>query len=484
MKEKIELDDKYNAQVEGQYTFYGVLSLYYETLFRRCNEDTRSNYNRDYNRWILPDLADRVMKDLEMEDYERVMQKVQDKGYATATVQHYRYLIRTVVQKAAKEKICEDVLFGSVFSLPPEEAGETTRQKEFVRNRKSLKIEEEVCLFRELMTDPQQEGARMGLALMFGLGLRNNEACGMVFGAIRPMETHPECYCAWVYQTTEGETGDLKAGGKTKNAPRILPIPPKLLELLQGRRAYLERLIAEGTITLRPEDGLASVDDLPIACQKSDYTAHCSSRHLTAAGRILLRAIQVNEDEVAYIDRELQNPEQRTKMDVTEKDPTAYLLRRNLGTHLYILGLTEAEIQYFMGHAIDDPYALRNDFTNEERLYPIFQKLSNRPLFNDEYPYQRRLVLSEETPFGEVENVPSATIQIVPRDDLTLSFQVSAAEPGDPVVVSISKPSHADSERAEGTYRVLPSAEKEPIRTVNVLAKYQEAYRQQPKREE
>lgn len=476
--------DEYLVRVDDKYTFYGVLSEFYDQIFCRCRQqETRNGYNSEYNRHILPELGDRVLEQCEQADFEDVIEKINqgDKTYKPSTIQHYRYLIRTVVRCAVEKGICEDVLFGTVFSLSPDERVEITQSKEFVRNRKSLKVQEEIRAFNELMIDPEQSGERMGLALMYVLGLRNNEACGLKFEAIRPMERYPQYYCAWVYETTTGDTNKLKAGGKTRNAPRKLPLLPKLVELLMKRRAFLENLLAEGKLKLDPKKDQKSVDDLPIACQMMNYTEHCSSRRLTTAGRLLLRSIQIDEEEVAYIDRELQSKERRIEMGVTEKDPTAYLFRRNLGTHLLILGFTEAQIQYFMGHYIDETYAIRNDYTNEERLYEIMQKLLNRPLFQDRYPYQEMFTLSNEEPAFRCSNVPAAQLQIEPNKRGTVSLQVTAAEPEDQVVVSIETEREAG---IQGSLIMLPAMQQDVSRTVNVISQYHQAYQAPAKKEE
>ena len=82
---------------------------------------------------------------------------------------------------------------------------------------------------------------------------------------------------------------------------------------------------------------------------------------------------------MTYIDAELQRAANEKQF---EKDPSAYLFRRNFGTHLFILGLSEAEIQYVVGHDIEDLYETRNEFVNEERHLEIKQKMEQRPIFN------------------------------------------------------------------------------------------------------
>ena len=82
---------------------------------------------------------------------------------------------------------------------------------------------------------------------------------------------------------------------------------------------------------------------------------------------------------MTYIDAELQRAANEKQF---EKDPSAYLFRRNFGTHLFILGLSETEIQYVVGHDIEGLYETRNEFVNEERLLEIKQKMEQRPIFN------------------------------------------------------------------------------------------------------
>ena len=455
----------------SKYTFYGVLVTFYDELFIRCNAKTRSAYNRQYNNYILPLIGDGIMEKLELEDYERVVEAVRANGLKPVTVQHYRYLIRTVVRCAVEKGFCQDVLFGSIYSLPPNERKEVANKKEFVRNKKSLDAKEEKRLFERIMTDPKQEGPRMGLALMFGLGLRNNEACGLKFRDIKEMNMYPGNYCVWVYETTVGATNKLKVGGKTRNAPRVLPIPPVLYDFLMARKAFLQEEADNGRILFSEETGIRSIEDLPIACQKSDYKVHCSSPHLTTCGRLVLCDMKMSEDKLAYIDAQLQDDEWRAATGISEKDPTAYLLRRNLATHLHILGLTESEIQYYMGHDMGDRYADRNEYTNEEHLYTILQKLRNRPLFNKKYPHEETLVLKSGGNALQRDHVHAAQFSI-DEADVEVTIAAKADEPNDPIQILIDE---SEAVYAEAIIYTDPTTETK--RTINVNEVYQRAYK-------
>ena len=74
---EIELYDDL-VWVESKITFYGVLEEYYDELFRRCSDATRSQYNSSYNRHILPPLSGRPLEDCELEDFEAIIETIEN----------------------------------------------------------------------------------------------------------------------------------------------------------------------------------------------------------------------------------------------------------------------------------------------------------------------------------------------------------------------------------------------------------------------
>ena len=100
-----------------------------------------------------------------------------------------------------------------------------------------------------------------------------------------------------------------------------------------------------------------------------------------AAKELFQRDVQLDESLIRQIETELRGKE-NTRNDILEKEPTAYLFRRNFGTRMYQLGLTEAEIQYLIGHDIEIRQETRNSYRNEEKMYPIYQKMRRRFLLN------------------------------------------------------------------------------------------------------
>lgn len=456
------------AQINNQYTFAGVLTEFQEELFKNCNAKTQRSYCSAYKNHILPLLEGKIMDDLTLPDYENIIQQIsQKKHFEFSTLMHYRSLIRRVVRCAVQKNICKDVLFGSIFSLPEDDKNDNVVQ--FVKNRKSLSIKEEFLLFQRIMQDPEQEGCIMGLALMYALGLRNNEACGLTFSSIREMKDYPGVFCAWVIVSTSGRSHKTKAGGKTSNAPRKIPIPAALLHLIQQRKQYLQRLIDQGELIL--PDG-KSVEILPIACEQ-DFLTHCSSEKLTAIGRLILKEIQINEDQLAYIDRDLQDDNVMLEMGVTEKDPTAYLLRRNFATHLNILHLSEPEIQYIMGHNMEDSYANRYDYSSDDRLFLIAQKMEKRPIFNPYDRIQSVQPLNESQPHTSCLDTTSCKLQVDPSETATLHLLINTAEPSGTFTVSITDSTGQAKQAACTPFPV----KKDASRTVNILQAYHAAYK-------
>ena len=372
----------WNSEIDGKLTFLGVVMRFYENLVRPWNaETTRISYFRDFRRYVLPYLNDRPLEDYTKEDIQKIFDDLPDRRkennqvYHEDVRRHFCHITNHVLKLASINGICPNVLWGSKDVLEIE-TEEDTNEKELVRLRKSLLPQEEIQVIGLILSDPEQSGQRMGLALMFCLGLRNAEACGADWNDIHFMDSAPETQYLLVYKTT-GQGGNVqKFGGKTENVGRMIPIPEKLKTLLEQRRKWLKEKIKKGEILGYDAETL---ENLPIACDGSNFTKRCSSKLLTKEGTAVLERIGMEEDTLSYIDRDIR----RDQEGIIEKDPTAYLFRRNLGTHLYLLGLSESEIQYIIGHEIVENDERRSNFRNEDKLYPIAQKMAQRPLVND-----------------------------------------------------------------------------------------------------
>ena len=401
--------NQWTTQANGDYTFFGVLYEHFEVVARRWTADaTRKNYVRDYDRYLLAELEGKPLPDYTVDDFDAVINSVPDKLRAddrvvnAERIQHFRILIRAVTRAAEELGICEDVLWGSRYQVRSyqQDSDETIKK----RHRRSFTEEEEVIIFHEIMQDEQQSGQKIGLAIMFDAGTRNNEACAVLYGDLKELKTHPGCYYLRIYKSTVGETNNQKLGGKTQNMVRYILISDKLAQLILRRRAYLKELIMADRIPnltvdiSDPESIDAFIDRLPIANLDNIFTEGCKTTDLTkAATHLFHKVLNLDEGMIVQINDELQDIQESESFTSTnsfrniEKDPTAYLFRRNFGTRMYHLGLSEAEVEYVIGHDIETELDTRAGFRNEEKLYPIYQKVHRRYILNSTDPEELQM---------------------------------------------------------------------------------------------
>jgi len=491
MSDYIEIRPDFTGRsdsIDEKLTFFGVLNRFYsyETstntgtsiggISRNWKaKSTRTAHKNTYENTIFPLIPEKPLEELSKDDFDEIIQTIKEqksstgRPYSNSRLQAFKRLIKVVTEEAATQGICDDVLFGSSYTIPESESRSKSLEKELVKMRKSFSVKEEFLISQEILKDSLQSGQHMGLALMFCMGLRNEEACGLNFGDIKAMQYHPHCSCLWVYKSTKRGSNELQASGKTRNMARLLPIPTALFELLMDRRRFLESEVSSGSIILPPN---TTIDDLPIVCSNSNYLERCNSKHLTAAGRQLLKAVHIAEDELAYIDIELE--QNRLADDgIHEKDPTVYLCRRNLGTHLYILGLTEAEIQYIMGHDIEDPYESRNDFTNEDKLYQIKLKMDKRPLVNQVVSLSET---ASELSVDCCENFQNHTckeVHIDSNEAFQLKLHASALVPQNDIHIHVT---YQNATLHSGELHSLAGPTTPSNRTVNITQQYHNIY--------
>ena len=476
------LSENWNIYVDGKLTFYGVLDEYYDTVVLHWNEDTQRNYLRHYERFVLPDLNDKALEDCTREDFDRVIlalpKRKADLGqeFNEGVERHIWVIIEAVLKAAEKHGVCPNVLWGSEYDISETMTEEELCEKELVRLRKSLTVPEELAVAERILQDPFQNGGRMGLALMFCLGLRNGEACGADFGDIHPMDCDPSVYCLWVYKTTAVGGNIQKFGGKTHNVSRVIPLPSALKALLEQRRKFLLLLAQSGhfaidqnRLGIKAASVKEIVDHLPIACVSTNYTKRCSAAILTREGTVLLKKVSMPEDMLAYINRDIRRPG-RTEEGILEKDPTAYLFRRNLGTHLYLLGLEDSEIQYIIGHEIEESGEERSFFRNEEKLYQIAQKMALRPIVNDtERPNHVEL---EGSSFLQKDVYRKRFVIPVEKTASRIRARISQREPGTEMKVRLCP----DQSTISGTHiQYQNEGPYEPVLTV--MGQYWERYR-------
>ena len=156
-----------------------------------------------------------------------------------------------------------------------------------------------------------------------------------------------------------------------------------------------------------------------------------------------------------------------------EKDPTAYLFRRNVATHLSILGLRRNEIEYIMGHDIEDERDSRNFFRNEDKLYPIAIKMHERPVVN--HLGARQVALEDDKRPLILNDVSRATIHIAPDPKAAYSLYIREHEPNGKLKVTFRSDDNESRASILGTYKASPF-DSEYQDKATMLISYHERY--------
>lgn len=388
---------KLHSTINGKPTLNHVYELYKldlgknDHISRSWNEQTRKDYERYLTGTLFPLLNDLPLDEYTEEDIETILAsllyKEEENGkrarhYDIKTVNRFRMLIRIMYELAIDKKCCFfNPLWGSPSSLP-EVSMEERMLRTNLQTPKSLTAEIELLLNDLFFREINQSGEMMGLLLMFCLGLRNSESCAVNFGDIKCFDPDTNSYAIYVYKTTTKNFSKLKAGGKTSNANRILPLTNKLRDFLLSRKAYILNQLTSNK-SFSEDDAILLIDDVPVVCIDRNYKERSDANRLTSSGKIALRNAKLQEETLSVIGDHLMSNDNLGNDEINEKDPTTYLFRRNAATHFENLGMSQPEIEYLLGHNISDPYITRNDFAERQKLLTIKEKLELHPIFSD-----------------------------------------------------------------------------------------------------
>lgn len=434
---------------DGSITFAGVLqNEFYKIdstgvnigLSKRWNDNTAAQYSRDYLDRLLPTMTkllgdEKPMHSYRETDFEEILSELTRKyHYAERTVMHYRFLLWIVYRAGFECGLYPDNIYWDELIDPLDNPDEFEKHRvaALTRIRKSLSIKEDLMMMHWFLSlDPvTTPGPAVALAFMYFTGCRNNEACGADFGAFYTLPSHPETAVFDMLKTTVVGSSKLKSSGKSSNAPRTLPVHPLLFQFIQKRRAWIEKQVVEGKLSL--PKGIQSADQLPIACVGIDYVTRAQTGDLSKAGRALFQRIGIQKSELAMLHQILFSEEFK-QTQIIEKDPTTYLLRRNVATRLYHLGFKWTTIQYWIAHEIEDALIMRNYFADEDILHNLSQEYNKHPVFNvmfgtinKQHTEMRTLSSSEELYLVVTANEPGQTIDIsVKSTDSQLSINLT-----------------------------------------------------------
>lgn len=312
------------------------------------------------------------------------------------------------------------------------------------------------------MESLRANGKRIALLLMFVLGLRDGEACGLDFGDIYEIPYYKGCYVAVIKQSTIPDSNKLQSSGKTWNTGRRIPIPKKVADFLLERRSIIERIIKDNNLEL-------NINRLPVAADCDlyrdlpDIGKRLKADDVTEEARSVFKQTGIESEVLASLEIEME--EESARLEISESNVTAYLLRRNFATHLKILGVDYPDIQYLLGHCIEDPYINRPDYT-DGKLYQLSKHMAYRPLVN--YNADDHVKLSG---FCEEQFSGRKTISIDSDAD-RIRVRIHAIEKNDMLSIKVNP------DNSKGIDYTMHEGYKsyEPRRTIDIRQKYIDDY--------
>lgn len=451
-------------------TFCGALEEFYTSISKNWNNKTREKYDSDYSNVIIPSIPehnDKIISSYTLEVCEQTINNIKEKGYITSEgrkdysesqINHYRYLINVVFSYASTYGYCKDILWGTKFAFTVERGQLEVISKTQIK--KSLSIEKERNLSEVLLENPRESGRKIAILLMFALGVRDGEACGLDFGDIYELPHYEGVYIAEIKQSTIPNSNKLQSSGKTWNSGRRIPIPSIVASFLLERKRIAEEYIKENSLS-------TDINRVPIAFDDSifgdviNFEKRLSAKTVTEEARELFKEIGIDSETLASLEIEME--EKYLELEITEKDVTAYLLRRNFATHLKILGLESADIQYLLGHCIEDPYINRADYT-ESKLYDLSKRMSKRPFLNEKEPNIESMELFSPKSFS------GDKVLKIKLDSSNTNIVIYSKEKEDSIRLKLSGLEDDEYDRYE-TYRP-----NEFHRSIDILKKYMGDY--------
>ena len=315
-------------------------------------------------------------------DFEAVLEQLGKIGaYSDSTIAHYRHLIWVVYSAGVRHGEYPDNLYWGQESPDYDQMSQEEAEKlhtRIMKARRSFSTKEEIKLAEWMRSlDPETAaGEEVGLLLMYFLGLRNGEAVGANIGSVQCM---PGCTDFKIFAMVQSESREkgLKAGGKTSNAPRMIPVIPELAAFLEERRQFLEQWMASNQAS-HPRE-LSSVDQLPLVCRGTNYTHRALSVDLSKAGRTLFQRIGIKEQTLKVLHQILYEDKIQS-LTLDEQELTTYLFRRNFATYLYTMGFPPEECQYLIGHDIEVPGYTRSSFVDADLMRAMWRRMLNHPI--------------------------------------------------------------------------------------------------------
>lgn len=395
----------------------------------RWNDDTRAEYERIVERiaQVIKELkGEKSFRDLGFDDYEDGINKMiadyndsHQLPMAEGTIRKRRMLILQLCHFAECAEIgYYDPTWGCYWINYQHSGSRQQNKTDALKIPRSLSINVETTFVR-MLNDKllDKSGVYMGGMMMLYLGLRCGECCGLKYGDIQQMSDKVDLQVLNVARQMN-QQGKIVENLKTSNAYRVMPVPTELVELIERRKQHI---LAEWGDAI-------DINDFPVVNDDTAFDEHCPYGTYTNAIKRMLRECKLNEKTFGGAADDLRNMDN----DMQEKEPTAYLLRRNFATCCSsICQIVGDDMNYLMGHRLQTPDSPRYEYVNEDKLLELRNKLDRRRLLS---LFPNTTVKLGNEPVT-CRNVTSQTIYTTGKADITIFTKC----PNDPVYVTVQK---------------------------------------------
>lgn len=464
---------KWHVMIDNKLTFFGVLYKHFDAIADAHNlkQSTRNEYAGEYERHILPRFQNHPLEAYAAEDFEAVIQDIASDGdgCAESTLQRYRMHIKRVIAMAVQHEGMRDPLWGVVFDeiIKPKQVGQRERRT----LPKSFTAQQQCAIGDAIYRSAAEGGDDIGLMLSYEAGLRPKESAGATYGDLWEFDDYGVLA---IHTSTKGQGSKRHGKLKTKNGYRMTVLGSRAVDIINSTKAEVSRFLD------REEGNSAAIMTAPIAGKKDNPLQPHSSTQLSKAFRTILRDIGYEAEEFMAATRIVESEEYADAVrKVTtgelgfadERNPTMYIQRRQFCTDMHIVRCNSDQIQYAMGHRIENTAIDRRDFRNEDRLKELAEKLNSRPSVN-------RAVLNQEccTVSGsQLHNNDFHDTRIrVPMRKGKIIIRASSHEALTPASVNISLPPNVHAVSCKYYVREDSSPQN---KEVNVLNDYYDDFR-------
>lgn len=360
----------------GKITLIGYYNKHLKDLQneRRWNDKTCRGYDRVMNGSFGRLFLERPMEEMDEWDYLVLWEKYLAKRPSDAQRAKAYFLIRYLVRLAFKEGVSDVYFWGTVedeieehperYKIKNKEKKARTREALGLRIARSLSLEAELKLLCVALDRMAKEGSVLAGILVFLLGLRPSEACGLRYSDM--VEIRPGYWGVKRRFLLDRISGDFLEGSKTPSGYRLLPLPRFLAASILRRKEEIQSLYPG-------ED----INSWPISCAGQDYQRPADPKLVNKVMSELYLETECDQDLMRMALQDFRT-DSEIRQDC-EKSLVVYLGRHQMMTEMVAIGMPERYIFALAGHAQKDPNADIADLANPDVLVEVSDYLNRRP---------------------------------------------------------------------------------------------------------